>query len=290
MLLSGPPVASQICLQAGAVAVCMQVTPENEAFDRKKQGTTHGISFSHYHPQQAAPSPPLTHPRYPCVFGRLLSPPGTKTYGCTWSTSLKTPLATASPEVRHISRYCLNAILHKRHVFSAHHRQGCTVVCVFLAMPVGHVPSNHGYGRVDPSPHRFAPSNSLVLFVLDRISRCADLSANDGGPHAWDEGWAFYTGSIEGTDVGGSADGGQMVYALAEKRCENFGTCDADGVSAVNTELLELWHVGQDHLLAGDCDQAAGVVSDIVPHMAVPLIQGVLRCVCMNSSFILLRG
>ncbi|CAM9887341.1 unnamed protein product [Ectocarpus sp. 8 AP-2014] len=112
---------------------------------------------------------------------------------------------------------------------------------------------------------------------------CCYLSANDGGPHAWDEGWAFYAGSLEGTDAGGSGDG-QMIYALAEKRCENFGTCsgdtdgsDATGVSAINSELLTLWEAGKANLLAGECTEASAVIDEIVPLMAVPLIQGLLR-------------
>lgn len=43
-----------------------------------------------------------------------------------------------------------------------------------------------------------------------------DLNANDGGPHAWDEGWAFYAGSTEGTDGSGE---GFMLHQLATKRC-----------------------------------------------------------------------
>ena len=118
-----------------------------------------------------------------------------------------------------------------------------------------------------------------ALFVSHTQPRHADISNNDGGVHAWDEGWAFYTGSLEGTDVGGSADGGQMIYALAEKRCENFGTCDTAGVSEVNNELLTRWEAGRDHLAAGECSAAADLIEEIVPLMAVPLIQGVLRCV-----------
>ncbi|CAN0089212.1 unnamed protein product, partial [Ectocarpus sp. 12 AP-2014] len=121
--------------------------------------------------------------------------------------------------------------------------------------------------------------------LYDAVGDCeiGDLSANDGGPHAWDEGWAFYAGSLEGTAVGGSGDG-QMIYALAEKRCENFGTCtgdsdgsDATGVSAINSELLTLWETGQANLLAGECTEASAVIDEILPLMAVPLIQGLLR-------------
>ena len=68
-----------------------------------------------------------------------------------------------------------------------------------------------------------------------------------------------------------------MIYALAEKRCANFGTCNAAGVSEINTELVDLWHTGQQNLLDGECDQAATLIPEIASLMAVPLIQGVLR-------------
>ena len=100
---------------------------------------------------------------------------------------------------------------------------------------------------------------------------------------AWDEGWAFYAGSLEGPDVGGT-DEGQMIYALAEKRCENFKTCSGDtddddltGVSAVNAELLTLRQSGQSAIQELDCDTAEATKEEIVAQMVVPLVQGVLR-------------
>ena len=49
-------------------------------------------------------------------------------------------------------------------------------------------------------------------------ANCDEFSANDAGSvHAWDEGVAFYTGSLEGEAPGGS--GGKLVYRNAEKRC-----------------------------------------------------------------------
>ncbi|CAN0425980.1 unnamed protein product, partial [Scytosiphon promiscuus] len=112
------------------------------------------------------------------------------------------------------------------------------------------------------------------------------LDANNANVLAWDEGWAFYTGSLEGTDVGGTPDEGQMLYALAEKRCENFKTCSGDnddndltGTSAVNNDILALWQTGQGHIQNFDCTLAEAVKDDIVTLMTVPLVQGVLRCV-----------
>merc|ERR1719380_246917 len=59
---------------------------------------------------------------------------------------------------------------------------------------------------------------------------CNEFSDSETGlynaVHAWDEGVAFYAGSLEGPNVGGSS-AGEMVYRLAEKRCANFGTCES---------------------------------------------------------------
>ena len=75
-------------------------------------------------------------------------------------------------------------------------------------------------------------------------SNCNSFSINSGSVHAWDEGVAFYTGSLEGTADGGSS-AGKLLYRLAEKRCANFGTCgecgdEACGTAMVNLELFQL--------------------------------------------------
>ena len=123
--------------------------------------------------------------------------------------------------------------------------------------------------------YRYRPTGPLC------ISCPAELDANDGGPHAWDEAWAFWSGSLEGED--GTGDG-VMGYALAENRCEQFATCtgdddgdDAAGTSAVNHDLLELYNEGQDNLVAGNCDDVEGIKENIVNLMTVPLVQGLLR-------------
>ena len=68
-------------------------------------------------------------------------------------------------------------------------------------------------------------------------ANCGAFSANDAGPvHAWDEGVAFYTGSLEGAAQGGNS-AGKMVYRLAEKRCGNFGTCTLTLTLALTSAL-----------------------------------------------------
>lgn len=108
---------------------------------------------------------------------------------------------------------------------------------------------------------------------------CNSLST--ASVHAWDEGVAFYTGSLEGAAAGGSADG-VFPYRLAEKRCKNFKTCGAQhnsvtGISYVNTQLFNKLAIGQAKLLMGQCDAVRPVLQEMVALMATPLIQGTLR-------------
>merc|ERR1711871_790296 len=110
---------------------------------------------------------------------------------------------------------------------------------------------------------------------------CNEHSLNSGSVHAWDEGVAFYTGSLEGTAVGGNS-GGKLVYRLAEKRCANFGTCGpagtaTSGTAKVNLDLFPLFAEGARLLERGECHLVRPVVDQIVSLMTVPLVQGSLR-------------
>merc|ERR1719331_1420926 len=105
---------------------------------------------------------------------------------------------------------------------------------------------------------------------LTCTSNCNDYST--GSVHAWDEGVAFYTGTLEGTAAGGNSDG-RLVYRLAEKRCANFDTCGANGGEASGTSQV-------NHALFPLCGEGAlvrPVVNKIVSLMTVPLVQGTLR-------------
>ena len=146
-------------------------------------------------------------------------------------------------------------------------------------------------------PDRIAPLSELIvqgiayqntwMYVIhemeDAILDCiaGDISNNGGAVLAWDEAWAFYAGSAE---LGDGSTSGFQPYALAEKRCKNFATCNGDtdgdpttGKSTVNQQLLALYTAGQQAILNGNCGGAASILRDIVPLMTVPLVQGVLR-------------
>jgi hypothetical protein len=108
---------------------------------------------------------------------------------------------------------------------------------------------------------------------------CNSLSV--ASVHAWDEGVAFYTGSLEGASAGGTS-AGKLSYRLAEKRCANFKTCGAtgdstSGTSYVNTEIFRQLDIGKNKLLTGKCEETRPVLRKIVSLMSIPLIQGTLR-------------
>jgi len=113
----------------------------------------------------------------------------------------------------------------------------------------------------------------------DCQKNCAANNCNDEPVNAWDEGVAFYTGSIEGSD--GSGDG-VFPYALADKRCQNFKTCgdlanQVSGGSHVNMQILAQFVDGKRKLLAGQCSEARQNKVRIEQLMAIPLVQGALR-------------
>jgi len=115
----------------------------------------------------------------------------------------------------------------------------------------------------------------------DAIDDCdgGSIDNNYGSAHAWDEGVAFYTGSLEGQDGTGS---GQMLHALADKRCKNFNTCgvtgtSGSGVSKVNLDIFLQFSNAQHFLNTNQCAPVRGVLDRVIELMAIPLIQGTLR-------------
>ena len=165
-----------------------------------------------------------------------------------------------------------------------------------MAFPSGEHGPNHFSTLGDAARIEAAKKGSAYLNVwmyairefedaIDDCSTCAvgcnEHSLNSGSVHAWDEGVAFYSGSLEGTDAGGNS-AGKMVYRLAEKRCTNFGTCGLDGTatsgtSQVNLALFPLFAEGARLLERGECTAVRPVVDSIVSLMMVPLVQGSLR-------------
>merc|ERR1719482_665079 len=72
---------------------------------------------------------------------------------------------------------------------------------------------------------------------------------------------------------------GVMMHTLAEKRCQDFGTCKDGraGAAGANTKALQLAEMGRDKILIRDCSTVQTEYDKIVDQMTVPLIQGMLK-------------
>jgi len=117
------------------------------------------------------------------------------------------------------------------------------------------------------------------MFVLRQLEFALDnckSSKKEQAVKAWDEGVAFYTGSMA------LGEPGLFMYALAEKRCKNFKTCgrqanQLEGTSYINLEMFDIFDLGQYHLERNDCEPIRDLVDRAVALMAIPQIQGTLR-------------
>merc|ERR1711872_970789 len=95
--------------------------------------------------------------------------------------------------------------------------------------------------------------------IGDCVAGCSGI-CNDAPVHAWDEAWAFYTGSLEGK-FGNAA--GIFPYRLAENMCMIMDTCLA-GKSKVNRELEDAFIDGKNMIDQGNCDGAKAFKSTIM--------------------------
>merc|ERR1719410_1412857 len=151
-----------------------------------------------------------------------------------------------------------------------------------------------GNGGADFSMYGFDGKNQAIMkgtaYISDymkviqqfeeAIDKCEEKDGDGEDMKAWDNGVAFYTGSMVGPVP--SEETGHLLYGLAQKRCANFKTCgeeanQLDGVAYINLELLELFKQGQYHIGRGECEPLRNLVDRIVSLMAIPVMQGTLR-------------
>ena len=124
--------------------------------------------------------------------------------------------------------------------------------------------------------------------MQDAVNDCLALAGtnnDDKSVHAWDEAVAFYAGS-KTRGIGYGASGGNLQYALADKRCKNFKTC-ADGftgVSKVNKDIFALFNLGKEEArksavaaTTANCTLLNTLKEKITTLSLVPFVQGTLR-------------
>ena len=119
-----------------------------------------------------------------------------------------------------------------------------------------------------------------VVHNLDKGQRDCDVKF-------WDTGMAYYYGSLEG-EYQTSADNaakGNLLYALAQKRCAEFGTCatttDSSTIAAVNDKVQSAAIDGSENYLYHQvaCNDAGLELAfkGMVSQMTVPMVQGMLK-------------
>ena len=99
----------------------------------------------------------------------------------------------------------------------------------------------------------------------------------------WDKGMAYYVGSKEEKTTGAST--GNLLYNLAQKRCEEFGTCatttDSSTIAAANKEAIAKATEGMAYFVHTQLScadpQLDTIFRNIVSQMTVPLVQGMLK-------------
>ena len=111
-------------------------------------------------------------------------------------------------------------------------------------------------------------------------TKCGD-NCNRDGTLSLDAGIALYAGSQAGKDMR-TADGGIMLYNMANRRAKNFRTAGsaaerAVGTAYVNHMIEKEFKLAQVSILTDRCDLAEQSKKRIVALMKVPLIQGLLR-------------
>lgn len=86
---------------------------------------------------------------------------------------------------------------------------------------------------------------------------------------------AYFVGSLEGREDGGSHDG-SLIFMLAKRMCVHFGTCTAMFHAIVNERIINLFYASQAEIETGACGPLERTVKKIEKAAIVPLLQGIL--------------
>ena len=108
----------------------------------------------------------------------------------------------------------------------------------------------------------------------DAINSCKVANQADAEAE-WDEGVAFFVGSIETNTP--LLSNGVLMYSLGLEQCRHFDTCDESGEAISNVELFKHFANGMSMIKERECGQAESLLSlNITKLMRIPLVQGTL--------------
>ena len=122
-------------------------------------------------------------------------------------------------------------------------------------------------------------SVSSLQFAIDQ---CSSGQTNTAQSY-WDDGVAFYVGSIEGSDDNGDVFPGEYLFSTSKELCDEFEKCVGSAnnpTSASNDAVMNAFNVG-----ITSCDTARNNLNTIIlPNMMIPLIQGTIKFASFNAG------
>lgn len=90
------------------------------------------------------------------------------------------------------------------------------------------------------------------MAVLEKIYSALNScrQGTDDGSKNLDLAVAYYVGSLEGGDSGGSYDG-SLIYMLAKRMCVHFQTCASSNNAMINEKIVRLFYTAQGEVETG---------------------------------------
>lgn len=87
---------------------------------------------------------------------------------------------------------------------------------------------------------------AILQRLYSAVKSCKDGNVNEGTTNL-DTAAAYYIGSLEGTEDGGSFDG-SLNFFLARRMCIYFDTCSQSNNALINERIISLFYSAQGEL------------------------------------------
>ena len=127
-----------------------------------------------------------------------------------------------------------------------------------------------------------------VLVKMELAVYNCGLQQYDLAQSLWDQAVALFVGSMNGPKAGGLIGGGsETMYSLGNEVCADWSVkaCEANGESSTNERIMFEFAGGRDAIAEFQCGHLETTMTDeIIPRMAIPLIQGVLTFAMDNEE------
>ncbi len=116
---------------------------------------------------------------------------------------------------------------------------------------------------------------AMVAYTIHELNTAVakadagNVDNDTGAPHNWDEGWAFFHGPDENVNCG--------PVATLNKRANDFGTNNAEGVANTTADILAAMNGGLAALQASDADGYNAATNEVVRNVVIAYSQAILK-------------